>query len=1102
MQRLDGRLALSPTDLTHHQECRHLTRLDLGVAAGEWSAPDAETSEELQFVFDRGLEHEKKYLATLAAEGRSIVEIPGGSGADGRRRAEEQTVEAMRRGVDVVYQGTFFDGAWGGQADFLLKVPGRSSFGDWSYEIADTKLARKVKVAALLQMATYAERLTELQGVAPEFVHVVTGDGESRPWRLTDVAAYARRARARLETFVAAPPATEPSPIGYCEQCRWASRCNTELRDADDLGLVAFMRGDQRDALRAAGIPTLRALAEASPEQLKASGIGADARVRLQQQAAEQLRERTTGQPSRTLLDPVAGQGLLRLPPPSAGDLYLDFEGDPWFEDGEGIEYLAGLGDRSGAFTPLWAHDRPHEKQMVVELIDRLMSGAAADPGMHVYHYAPYEVTALKKLTGTYGVREAELDQLLREERFVDLYPVVRQSMRISKESYSIKKVEAFYGRSHEGAVTSGLGSVLIYEQWLLDRDQQKLDDIESYNKDDVDSTRELHDWLEQQRAELEALHGELARPTLAAAKPDAKLTDAQAAEQDLTDRLHAAGHQLLGDLVGWYRREDRPVWWDVYRLKGMDREALVDDGTALGGLSEPVDRGPEKRSRLFEYTFPPQETKLRAGSEVRIAETADTVGTIHGLDVEGGRVVLKTTKPAPRVRGLGPGGPLQTTEQRAALQATGEDVLAGRDCLGQALIERRVPAGTQLREGESPTQAIVRLGLALDGEVLAIQGPPGSGKTTAAAEMIRALVAAGKKVGVTGTSHAVIGNLLKAVGLPAMQKCKEEEHCGSALVAWSDKTADVADSVVSGAVDVVGGTPWFWAHPDAAQTVDVLVVDEAGQFSLANAVAVARGARSMVLLGDPQQLAQPSQAVHPGESGRSALEHLLDGRATIPPDRGVFLDRSYRMHPDLTAFVSDLAYEGRLEAAQGRERVAVLGEGPLSGSGLRVVPVEHAMTARDKSPQEAEAVARLWHSVQNSTWRNHLDEQAVIGPSDVLVVAPYNAQVALIKAALPAGARVGTVDKFQGQEAPVVIYSMTSTSADDAPRGVSFLYDLNRLNVAVSRAQALAVVVLSPLLLDAPVRTPDQLRRVNALCRLVELATAVERLRPRMGRI
>jgi predicted RecB family nuclease len=903
MQRLDGRLVLSPTDLTHHQECAHLNRLDLGVAAGEWAAPAVETPEDVQFVFDRGLEHERKYLESLKAAGKTVVEIPGGSGAEGRRRAEQQTVEAMRRGVDVVYQGTFFDGAWGGQADFLLRVETPSVFGDWSYEIADTKLARKLKVAALLQMATYAERLTVLQGVAPEWIHVVTGDGVSRPWRLIDVAAYARRARARLKTFVDAPPATGPSPIGYCEQCRWAERCNTELRQADDLGLVAFMRGDHQDALRAVGIATLHGLATATPELLKASGIGTDARLRLQQQAAEQLKERTTGQPSRTLLDPVDGLGLLRLPSPSASDFYLDFEGDPWFEDGAGIEYLAGLGDRSGGFTPLWAHDRPAEKQMVVALIDRIVAAAQADPAMHVYHCAPYEVTALKKLTGGYGVREAELDQLLREERFVDLYPVVRQSMRISKESYSIKKVEAFYGRSHGGAVASALGSVLMYEQWLADRDPSKLADIESYNKDDVDSTRGLHDWLEEQRAELEAAHGSQPRLSVAVAAPDAKATAVQAAEQELTDRLHAAGHQLLGDLVGWHRREDRPAWWEVYRLQDLDAEELERDGTALGGLSFERYLGPEKRSHLYEYSFPVQDTKVTTGEALDV-DTAKKAGTVVELDATAGRLVLKTTAAEPPLpRGLGPGGPLNTKSLREAIQATGDDVLAGRDCLGQALVERRVPAGTQLREGESTTQAIVRLGLALKGEVLAIQGPPGSGKTTAAAQLIRELLDAGKTVGVTATSHAVIGNLLKAVGRPALQKCDESQHCGSDDVAWSSDNFVVAKALLDGDVNLVGGTAWFWTRADVAQAVDVLVVDEAGQFSLANAVAVARGARSMVLLGDPQQLAQPSQAVHPGGSGASALEHLLDGHATIPPERGVFLDCSYRMHPDLRAW-------------------------------------------------------------------------------------------------------------------------------------------------------------------------------------------------------
>src|SRR3954453_771485 len=396
-----------------------------------------------------------------------------------------------------------------------------------------------------------------------------------------------------------------------------------------------------------------------------------------------------TGQPSRTLLDPVPGLGLLRLPPTSAGDLYLDFEGDPWFEDGEGIEYLAGLGDRSGGFVALWAHDRPAENQMVADLIERIVAAAQADPAMHVYHYAAYEVTALKNLTGRYGVREAELDQLLREERFVDLYPVVRQGMRISKESYSIKKVEAFYGREHTGDVADAMSSVVEYEQWLADRDPARLQAIESYNKDDVDSTRELHDWLETERAELEGLNGPQPRPTVPEVSGPAPRSDAEVAELALVERLTDAGQGLLGDLVQWHRREARPGWWEFFSRGDLEDEQLIDDRTAVGGLSGAVEVGTEKRSKLYEFTFPPQAAKLPVGKPAFDVDPRTRVGEVRELDAVGGRLVVKSTKVPAAVRGLGPEGPLDDKALRAAIAATADDVLAGRPCLPQALLDR-----------------------------------------------------------------------------------------------------------------------------------------------------------------------------------------------------------------------------------------------------------------------------------------------------------------------------------------------------------------------------------------------------------------------------
>ncbi|MGY1771950.1 TM0106 family RecB-like putative nuclease [Blastococcus sp. SYSU D00813] len=1074
-------MVLSPSDLTRHQECHHLTTLNLAVAEARLQPLAEGTDDQTVLIADLGIAHELRYLESLEEQGLTVVRLQG-------QRSEAATLEAMRAGVDVVHQATLFDGTWGGQADFLLRVEQPSDLGDWSYEVADAKLARRIKVPALLQMATYADRLAALQGRVPERICVVTGDGEARPWRLVDVAAYTRRARARLEGFVAAPPSTGPVPIAHCDRCSWQPRCADELRTADDLSLVAGMRRDQRAGLLAAGVTTLEQLAAADDDTLKTTGIGRGSRERLRDQAREQLRGRQVGAPTRTLLDPQPAQGLLRLPAPSPGDLYLDFEGDPLSGDGAGLEYLAGLGDRAGRFSALWAHDAAEERRMVADLLDRIVDAWRADPGMHVYHYAAYEVSALKRLTGRYGVREAELDQLLRAERFVDLYPVVRQSMRISKESYSIKKVEAFYGREHTGDVADAMSSVVEYEKWLADRDPARLQAIENYNKDDVDSTRELHDWLETQRTELETAHGELPRPVLSELDAPAPRSDAEVAELALVEHLQTAGQALLGDLVQWHRREARPGWWEFFSRGDLEDEQLVEDRTALGGLSAAVEIGAEKRSKLYELTFPAQDTKFSVGSKAFDVDTRARVGEVREIDPVGGRVVVKSTKAPESVRGLGPEGPLDDKPMRESIAATADDVLTGRSCLPRALLDRAVPADCRRLPGEEAGDAVVRLGAALDGQVLAVQGPPGSGKTRAASRLIRELLDAGKKVGVTATSHAVIGNVLKAVDRPALQKCDEHQACGAPGVEWSKDAADVASRLLDGSATLVGGTSWFWCRPDLAEAVDVLVIDEAGQFSLANAVAVARSARSLVLLGDPQQLAQPTQAVHPGESGVSALEHLLEGHPTVPEDRGVFLDRTYRMHPALTAFVSDLAYEGRLESAAGRERIAVDGR----ASGLAVRFVAHTRPAAAASDDEAAAVAELWRSLQGVGWVDAAGKRALIGPEDVLVVAPYNNQVARIRGLLPAGARVGTVDKFQGQEAPVVVYSMTSTSAEDAPRGISFLYDLNRLNVAVSRAKALAVVVMSEELLDAAVRTPEQLRQVNALCRLVEMATVV----------
>ena len=418
----------------------------------------------------------------------------------------------------------------------------------------------------------------------------------------------------------------------------------------------------------------------------------------------------------------------------------------------------------------------------------------------------------------------------------------------------------------------------------------------------------------------------------------------------------------------------------------------------------------------------------------------------------------------------------------------------------------------------ETPLEAVRRIAPRLDRSVLPVQGPPGSGKTYTGARMILDLLAGGQRVGVTANSHKVISNLLSAVcravdeppgegvrtgreqgGVAAdppvddvrgIQKANDGDGCPDERVAQTDSNKAVAEALSNGDANLAAGTAWLWAREEMAGSVDVLVIDEAGQMSLANTLAVCQAARSLVLLGDPRQLDQPIQGIHPPGADVSALGHLLGESATLDPARGVFLAHTWRMHPDVCAFTTEQFYEGRLDTRPELARQTVIGPGPLGGRGLRFVPVEHTGNT-NASTEEADRVAALIGELldADTAWIDSHRHRKPLTLTDILVVAPYNAHVAALRAALPEGARVGTVDKFQGQEAPIVIYSMATSAVDEAPRGMAFLYSLHRLNVATSRARCVAAIVASPALLTPDCRTPEQMRLANPFCRFLELA-------------
>lgn len=1084
-----GAVQLSASDLMRFMGCRHATTLDLARLRGEGPEPRAD-SEDAELLQKQGDAHEAAHLARLKADGRSVVEIERGELAENA----EATRAALAKGAEVLFHGAFLSGNWGGWSDFLERVDKPSELGPFSYEVADTKLKRRAHPSHVLQLVLYSDLLAEVQGVAPDHAHVELGDGTRATLRLADYAHYARAARERLEAFAAAPEPTRPVPCADCALCRWADHCESVWEAEDSLFNVANITRGQVKKLEAAGISTMAALA-AHEGGLRGMAQGTLDRLRAQ---ARLQHARKTGDPAFELRPAEPGKGFDLLPEPQPGDLFYDIEGDPHYEGG--LEYLHGVWF-DGQFRAFWAHDHAAEALALADLLAFFRDRLTEHPDARIYHYAPYEITALRRLTTKYGVGEAFLDRLLRERRFVDLYAVVRGGLIASEPNYSIKSMEAFYDLTREGEVKTAGGSVVAYERWRESGEQAILDEIEDYNRIDCISTEKLRDCLVSIRPEGPW-------PALA---PDAGEKEEEEDEEvaALRAQLAASGlplarQEMLFNLGLYHKREAKPAWWAIFDSLGKEEDELIDDLNALGGLEATGPAEPVKRSMRREYRFPPQETKLRAGQRPNVPTDDGFVSVeMEEFDATAGRLALKIGNKNAHVLTdrltLHPPKPFKTEVIAEAVR----DVIADQCCARNYraeddLLSRRAPRlrdwSGDILQGDDPVAGTIAAVQAMDETVLPIQGPPGTGKTYVTARAILSLVRSGARVGVASNSHEAVRNVLMGclaalededlpITLDLIHKVSGEddgypEDCPIRRTNSNDEAAAGGH--------VVGGTVWFFARDENLQAFDWLFVDEAGQVGLANMAAMGRAAKNIVLVGDPRQLPQVIQGAHPEPANRSCLEWMLGEHATVPPGRGIFLGTSRRMHPDVCRFISDHVYEGRLTSHPDTARQAVTGT-RFPGAGAFLVPVEHEGNAQ-VAREEVEAIAQAARDLLEGNWTDKDGSTRRMRKADIIVVAPYNAQVNALRKALPEGIRVGTVDKFQGQEAPVCLVSMTASSAEEIPRGLEFLYSTNRINVAVSRAKALALVFASPRLREAKCETVEQMRLVNVVCGLKRL--------------
>lgn len=1097
---------LSASDLMRSMSCKHATALDLRYARGEPLMP-AEDTEDAKILQKQGDDHESRYLAKLKSDGLSVVEFGRDGGLAAAARA---TQGALAQGPDVLFQGAFFASPWGGWSDFLIRVQKPSALGAFSYEVVDTKLKRKPDPKHILQLVLYSDLLAKVQGCEPEHAHIELGNGERFSFRLKEYSSYARHARRRLEDFVAAPPATSPDPVKMCGLCRWRNACQGEWEATDSLSLVAGISRSQRSKLISAGTSTMTELGQRA---VRVPNLAETTLQRLRIQARLQTARRAGGPPSFELrpLDPT--RGLALLPKPDLGDVFYDIEGDPFYEGG--LEYLHGVwfeSDGIGVFQECWAHDRAEEGEALRQLMAFFADRLRQFPSAHVYHYAAYEISALRRLTSSHGIGEALLDQMLRENRFVDLYSVVSGALIASEPTYSLKNLEAFYMEARTGEVKTAGGSVVAYENWRETKEPKILEEIRDYNKVDCISTQKLRDWLNSSVRPTDMPWRPIGPKSSRGSFNLDSVSQQQTAANALRERLKivASRHgdrvaDILFDLVHFHERERKPAWWSIFDKIGKEPEELIEDLECLGGLiakSRVVDGG---RSWERTYEFPEQETKLGVGACHVEASKLPAPVTLVEIDRTRHAATVKFPKArfdtAPNLTSILPGGPLNTDAIERAIERAVDSIVRGDgrypaivDFISKSKprfsgVERQATVVDPFKE---LVPEIVSAVVALDHGVLPIQGPPGTGKTYVSSCAILDLVMRGKRVAVASNSHKAVDNLLCAVIDRATEqgrKVSVAKKGGDELEGvYSDRIYQTErnDDAFLFTASVVGGTAWLFSRDDFDTSFDYLFVDEAGQVSVANVVAMGTCTRRIVLVGDPMQLPQPIQGAHPGESGLSALEYLLAGHNTVPADRGIFLPISRRMHPDVCRFISDIVYEGRLTSDEGTARQKIFGDVARRLSGAHFVEVSHIGNSQS-SLEEVAAIGSEIKSLLGKRFRDRDGNERNLGLSDILVVAPYNLQVNALKAGLPPGARVGTVDKFQGQEAPVCLVSMTSSSADEIPRGGDFLFSLNRINVAISRAQVLSLIFASSRLLEIPCSKVEDMRLVNSLCALEE---------------
>ena len=1112
----------SPTMLVNYVNLKHFITDEFGDEILNLKKSERTIAENLRL--EKGLIHEKDYFNELSKKYKKIKNIKKLKDLPKEEKIKE-TIQALKNGYELVYGGWLASGNWRGELDFLeINKTVKSNFGDWSYEIIDTKNTSKVKKDHIYQISLYSFLLKEAQGILPKNFYILLKDKKKEIVRIGEVYDIFLEQKLSFENFVKNDLNRKKlEKVSYCSFRDLQEFCEKEWINQKHLNQVLGNNKNNIKRLNEAGIKNFSELSKLDPKK-KIEGLKDETKIKLINQAKLQIDAHTEGVIKFKFIEEnfALNKGFNLLPEPAPGDLFFDLEGVQDYVYSGRLEYLFGIfyeENEKKVFKSFWAHNREEEKQSLIKFFEFTKAHFKKYPKAKIYHYAPYEITALERLTSIHKVHGVDYDHYLNLGKFVDLFRVVKQGIYVSQKSYSIKDIEKYYDFKRTGEILKGDVSEEFYIQWMHNNDKRLLDKIEDYNKQDCESTFRLRKWLlrikpkqtkwfvpEKEKIEL--------RPF------EETLLEFQEKFENFKSK-HNKISKLLSDVIGFYNREQKPQWRQHFDRKDLSDSDLMDDRECIGNMKL-VSVFQDKRSLVYKYIFPEQEYKLKEGRTCIIAnntdpERSDYAGKIQELDQIKRSLLLrkgvsKEDKQLPKILSIG-----EKVMEHARFENLNkniyrfcDNVLEKKDGYNaiKDFINRDIPKIKGIKKGEKIIKTekyddeIPKIILNLQNSYLYLQGPPGSGKTYQSANAIIELLKNNKKIAVTANSHKVIHNLLERVenlannqkyvfkGLKMGNPDNDDTFYDGNLIKTDKNEKHYIDGLKDNKILLYAGTKYHLSQWYYQNKLDYLFVDEASQISVADLIALGGIAKNIVLVGDQQQLGQPTQGSHPNDSGKSVLDYLLEDSDTISPDKGIFLNKTFRLHPNINSFTSENFYEDRLLVNENNinRKIEYKKNSIIKNEGIHTVLMKHQDRSQT-SVEEFEIIKKIMDQVMGCKFIDFDKTERKISIDDILIVSPFNAQVNFLKARLNKGARCGTIDKYQGIEAPITIISMTSSSVDDLPRNKKFFFNRNRLNVAISRAQCSSVILLNPKLLESAPNDYEEFKLMNYFQKLMKYA-------------